>query len=384
MAKVRSPTRLGRFGAVRRLHVVLGWVIALWLLMMVGTGSLLLAKAQLKQAFAPPCPSGLSLPLPVALATIDRMFAGRVATVLPASAELCFHEVLFRGAAGGAYVDPATLEVAQSWGRNERLTDFLLELHRHLLLAEAGKAPVAALAIVTMLLTSLGLALALRNPQALSLRLRPLAYTPGALLMSHRNIGAIVAVPLSFMALSGWALTYPATAQSLLRWGFDDPVSEPPPLDAPEPGSIRWGAVMAAGARAFPGLEPRVVAWPSRPGEPIALRYRQPGEWAAKGFSIARVSPVRGRLLSRADALNGARSQRIFWALHPLHAGLLVWPVGALVVAAVGMGIAFSICLAITASVLRLGRDARRRSDAMPAGGGARPNRRLCRGAPFR
>lgn len=86
----------GCFAALRRAHVWLGWVVAAWLLMMAATGTGLLFKAQRLAVLAPPCAAGRPADLERALQVADQRFAGRVRLMIPASRELCQHQVIFR------------------------------------------------------------------------------------------------------------------------------------------------------------------------------------------------------------------------------------------------------------------------------------------------
>lgn len=307
--------------ALRKAHLWLGSATAAWLMLMAATGTVLLFKPQLKALTAPSCAAAPPRPLAEALPAIDRAFSDRVRLVVPASADLCLHEVIFRNAAGGAYVDPATLRPVRVWGHGGRPVDVVLELHRTLLLQDRGKPAIATLAAATLLLVTAGVVLALRRPGALSLRLWPLARQPGALLASHRNLGVLLALPLAFMAASGWAMTYPKTAQGLLAGALGERPAPARPAAAPEVGRAAWRAVLATATSAFPGHEPRVVSWPERPGGAIVVRFRQAGEWSPNGQSAATVAPVSGHLLARKDGLRGGRAAAIWAAIYPLHAG---------------------------------------------------------------
>lgn len=339
--------------ALRKIHLWLGWTTAAWLVLMAGTGTTLLFKTQLKALTAPPCPAAPTRPLPEALQAIDRNFPGRVRLVVPASAELCLHEVIFRDAAGGAYVDPRSLRPLRVWARGGRAIDVVLELHRSLLLRERGKLPVAILAVSTLALVLVGVALALRRPGALSLRLLPLAPTPGALLASHRNLGALLALPLAFMAASGWALTYPKAAQALIAGAVGGALPSPQKPRAQERGPIDWNVVMATAQAAFPGRVPRIVSWPGQPGAAVVVRFRQPGEWAPNGQSAASIAPVSGRLLARRDSRHDGRAARIWTAIYPLHAGKAPPWLGTVVLICVGVGLLSAAVVALSVQVRR-------------------------------
>ena len=352
---------------LRRVHLVLGWGVAAWLLLMAVTGMALAFKPQLKAWVAPHAETAPPRPLADALATVDTLFPGRVRLMTPASPELPLHEVIFRDAAGGAYIDPATLQVLQTWERNGRPTDVLLELHRHLLLDKAGKLPTAVFAATTLALTFIGLALALRRPGALSFRIWPLAAMPGALLAAHRNLAVALFLPLTFMAASGWALTYPKPAQKLLGQVFGDGPPPVPPAGLGEAGPVNWRAALASANAAFPNLPPRVISWPAKPQDPVTIRFRSSGEWAHKGQSTAYLAPVSGKLAGRIDGRRVGRSLQVFGGLHPLHAGHVPDGPGQFLIVGLGVGAIGIVGMGACANLIRARRPRPRRYRKSPA-----------------
>jgi vanillate O-demethylase ferredoxin subunit len=342
------------WSALRRAHRWLGWGVAAWLILMAASGTALLFKPRLKVLTAPPCPAGPSRPLAEALGAIDGAFPGKVRRVLPASGGFCLHEVVFRNDAGGAYVNPVSLRPVRVWGRDGRAVDAILDLHRALLLGGRGKAAVTVLALSTLALVLGGAFLALRRPSALSLRVWPLAATPGALLSSHRNLGILLALPLSFMAVTGLAMTYPKAAQAIIARAVGEHPA-PRPVAAREVGPIAWKAALTTADAAFPGLQPRAVSWPARPGGPIEVRFRQAGEWSTGGQSVATVTPVSARLIARGDARKGSRATRIWDAVHPLHAGQAPAWIEVVVLVCVAASLMLSVAFAISSHWRRLG-----------------------------
>lgn len=316
------------------------------------TGGALLFKEEILAATAPPCTTGRPTSLDQVLRTVDQRFPGRVRLLITAAGPLCQHQVVFRDQEGGAYIDPVTLRTAATWRQNGRPTDILLELHRHLLMADAGKLPTAVLACAAFLLSALGLALAVLRYRALSLRVWPLALRSGALLASHRNLGVLLALPLMFMAFSGWAMTNPNISKRL----FAAEVSQPAVADGT--ATISWGAVLRGGAGAFPGMAPTVVTWPGKPGEPVVLRFRQSGEWQPRGQSSATLDRA-GRLVARTDALAEGRGFKAWGALYPLHSGKVAGWVGLAVVGVTALGLALLVVLGLGANALRARRPSR-------------------------
>jgi uncharacterized iron-regulated membrane protein len=379
----KGTRRMWKWSMLRQAHLWLGLSVAAWLVLMAATGTALVFRPQLKALTAPPCSAQPARPLAEALQAIDRAFPGKVMRVLPASADLCLHEVDFRNGAGGAYVDPASLRPLRVWGRDGRAVDAILDLHRALLLGGNGKLPVAVLAGSTLLLALVGFVLALRRPGALSLRVWPLAMNPGSLLASHRNLSVLLALPLCFMATTGLAMTYPKEARALIGAAVGEHPVSSRTVASHEAGPIQWRAALTAADAAFPGLEPRAVIWPARPGQAIEMRFRQAGESAPFGQSAATVSPVSGRLLARRDGHKASRATRIFAAIHPLHTGQAAPWLGAAVLVCMAASLILSVAFAVGAQVKRLTCARSRRAPAKVARMGA-PGRRAPASEPVR
>lgn len=331
----------------RKLHLWLGWALAAWLLMLALTGGALLFKDEILAATAPGCAAGRPASLEQSLRIVDDRFAGRVRFLIPAGGAFCHHQVIFRDQQGGAYIDPVTLRTVATWRQNGRPTDVLLELHRHLLMADAGKLPTALLAGAAFLQATVGLALALLRHRALSLRVWPLALRPGALLASHRNLGGLVALPLMFLAFSGWAMTYPKLSKRLFAAEASQPAGS-----GGTSATISWGLVLHGASAAFPRLPPTMVTWPAGPGEPVVLRFRQSGEWQPRGQSSATLDGA-GRLIARTDALAEGPGFKAWGALYPLHSGKVAGWLGLSVVGVTAFGLVWLLTLGLGANLLR-------------------------------
>jgi uncharacterized iron-regulated membrane protein len=201
--------------------------------------------------------------------------------------------------------------------------------------------------------------LALLRRQALSLHLWPVALRrPGALLASHRNLGMLVALPLMFMAFNGWAMTYPKLSKRL--FGAED--SQPSGPGGPY-ATISWRSVLQPTSAAFPGLPPTMMTWPGEPGEPVVLRFRQPGEWQPRGQSTATLDGS-GRLVARTDALAARPGFKAWGALYPLHSGKFAGSLGQAAVGLTAFGLVSLLALGIRASALRAWRPSTARRTA--------------------
>lgn len=328
-----SPPRRRWRPVLGRTHRLFGLVLSLWLLLIGATGALLAFKedwlrlTQPGAAGPPPRPEALT---PAGLArraaAAEAAFgAGRVRALVLAGPAIALDQVYLRDHAGGGYLDPGTGAVVARWAAGERAVDVLFELHHALLLGEAGKTAVGIIGLLGAALVLSGLVLSWPALRRLRGAVWPRAATRPALLVAHRELGLLAALPLLVLMLTGAAVVFPVTARFLLGGGMPAAPAMAEAAAAPAPaaaaaGGIAWQAVFAAALARFPEAAPRVVAWPPAPGGPVVVRLRQPAEWHPNGRTTIHMTAA-GGLVGVRDAVAAPLGDRLVDSAYPVHAG---------------------------------------------------------------
>lgn len=207
----------------------------------------------------------------------------------------------------------------------ERPETFLFDLHHHLLLGETGELISGWLGIAATLFCITGLILWWPTRQTFRLRVLPQRFTRPAVILHHRDIGAVLALPILLAAITGALMVLKPLGQAVLAplspaaevaaWQAKPPAS--PSATAPD-----WPAILAAAQRRFPDAEPRMIIWPKTPGEAVTIRMRRPAEWHPNGRTTVTLAGD-GTVLAARDATAAPLALRAGNALYPLHSARL-------------------------------------------------------------
>ncbi|MBI1403330.1 MAG: PepSY domain-containing protein [Porphyrobacter sp.] len=226
---------------------------------------------------------------------------------------------------GGAYLAHDGTVLARwpdAWGRPET---FLFDLHHHLLMGETGEVLSGWLGLAAILFCVTGLILWWPTRRTFRLRALPPRMTRPAIILHHRDIGAVFALPILLAAGTGALMVLKPLAEAVLA-----PLSPsaevaawqaPPPKtaeDAPTAQRPDWPALLAAAQARFPDGAVRILSWPKAPGEAVTIRMRRPSEWHPNGRTTLRLA-ADGTVLSARDAPAAPRALRASHALYPLH-----------------------------------------------------------------
>lgn len=327
-------------------HRLLGLAVSLWLLLIGATGALLAFKDDWLRAVQPGAagpapPAGTLTPMGLAARAVaaEAAFgADRVRSLVLAGPSLALDQVYLRGHAGGGYLDPVTGAVVARWAAGERAVDVVFDLHHALLLGEAGKTAVGTVGLLGAVLVLSGLVLswpAIRRPRGI---FWPRTATRSALLVVHRELGALAAVPLLVSMLTGAAIVFPAASRVLLGGAPAPPVPATARPTPPAAGTD-WQAVFVVARARFPDAEPRAAVWPGAPGGPATVRLRRPPEWHPNGRTAVRVG-AGGTLDGAVDAVAAPFGDRVVDGAYPVHAGKVGGLPYKLLVASVGLSLA--------------------------------------------
>lgn len=230
-------------------------------------------------------------------------------------------------------LDPTLLRITgeRNWGEpgltRPLLMPTLFHIHRYLVAGDTGKVVVAATGVALILIVLSGLLVwwprmtwaAARH--ALTVR-HGGSWTRFSFQL-HRCAGFFMAPVLLVSALSGIYFNMPQWVKPFIH--ALAPIAPAPKVAAGSAadgaGAPLAAAVISAQA-AFPQARVSRVSLPARPGQPIEIRMRQPGELRG-GPGATRISsdPGNGRVLSVIDPERARGGDRLLSWMFPLHTG---------------------------------------------------------------
>ncbi|MCL9998501.1 MAG: PepSY domain-containing protein, partial [Erythrobacter sp.] len=301
---------------LRIVHRWLGGLVGLGLAVLGLTGAALLWKPWwVGVPLAARAPSGEEV---LAIITAAQELGASYVT-LP-SAEFGAAQAGLPDGAGGYLAHDGTL-LARWQSVWERPETFLFDLHHHLLLGETGEVISGWLGIAAILFCVTGLILWWPTRRTFALRAWPQRFTRPAVIRHHRDIGAVLALPILLAAVTGALMVLKPLGQAVVA--PLSPAAEvaawqakpPAPATAAAPD---WPAILTAAQRRFPDAEPRMIIWPKTEGEAVTIRMRRPAEWHPNGRTTLTLA-ADGTVLAARDATAAPLALRAGNALYPLH-----------------------------------------------------------------
>lgn len=246
---------------------------------------------------------------------------GELSRITFASAEIGLHQAIYTDGSG-AYLNQ-TGEIVERWtsiwGRPEL---WMFDLHHFLFAGEIGKLVTGVLGLLGIFFVLSGAILWWRTRRTFAFRLWPARMTRSAIVRQHRDLGVIAAPLLLLSLVTGAAMIFPVLADAVLApWsGASQPEQVAPHERTPrlEPG---WESMLEQAVRRYPDAELRRLQLPSRHGEPVVLRMRQPFEWTPNGRTYLQFDPSSAALTAIEDPARAATAEAIQEKLYPLHSG---------------------------------------------------------------
>lgn len=311
-------------GPIRLIHAWAGAVVALVLVVLGLTGSLLVLKEDWIRLTVPQARAEV-VPTPQALGAaaeaLEQARPGEIRTIAFAGPHLGVHKLYFRQAETEGYAS-AEGEVLAQWTGPTRAEAFLFDLHHYLLAGERGMivAGVTALAGAVMVLT--GLIVWFPAWRSFAWRMWPRSGRRRELLSAHRDVGIVFAVPVFVFCLTGGAIVFHDETRALLLAMFPH---EPEEVFAPPPGTgyIDWPKALAAAQAAFPDAQLRMASFPAQPGDPVSIRMKLPAEWHPNGRTVVKIDPATSTVLEATSAQSLGTAARISNAIYPIHAAFV-------------------------------------------------------------
>ncbi|KGB54992.1 PepSY-associated TM helix [Sphingopyxis sp. LC81] len=304
------------------LHRWTGGLIGL-LLALIGLSGALLAHADSLLTPVGQAPSR-NMALPDVVAEALRDPAPAVDYIIFASTDLPLHRIIYSDGSG-RYVDTGGVIVDHWQSQWERPELWLFDFHRHLFMGKGGETVTGIAALIGIAFVVSGALLWWQRRYMFAPRLWPVRMTEPAILRHHRDLGVLLAplLILSFvtgamMALKpvGLALVSPWSSASEIAAATAGPTTISRLLAAPPD----WHAMVSEARRRFPDAEIRLIGFPARPGDPILIRMRRPGEWLPNGRTSLWFASEGGHLVKALDADTLPAGAKILDRVYPLHA----------------------------------------------------------------
>lgn len=349
-----------------QIHKVLGLALGLWFLLMGVTGSLLVYYRGLEARLDARLREQPGVTAPAKIAEVHRTLVaahpqrgtGWRIEVPPRPGEPVTARFLKPVETQGAYfapllatTDPSgrTLVANRFWG--ETPGTWIYDLHFSLLGGELGVKVVGwgGVALAASLVSGLVIWWPARGRWRQALRLRRGVSTVRRVYDLHTVFGALGAVLLLILALTGSALALPDLVKPMIASVSPlTPVlrpAVPPPAEAAGP-RLDADAAIARAVQAFPGAQVRWIDTPATDGGLYRIRLRQPGEPGDRfPDTLVWIDSTRGEIVARRDPRHFSAGDTVWQWMHPLHSGEGFGPVGRLLVCLCGV---LPVLLAVT------------------------------------
>jgi len=313
---------------IRTVHAWAGLTLALLLILSSVTGTLLLWKDEYVMLTIPEARVNFT-PEPRALAriaaAIEATFENNdILRIQFATAEFPLSKVTLYDT-NYAYVD-IDGRVVEQWHMNDRIEEWLYDLHHRLLLDDIGLTIVGLAAIALVILVLLGVITFIPLRRLFSRGIWPAGLSSGALVISHRNLGIVLALPLLLTLVTGITLAFPFEVEELLLEDLRRSQEYSDAMvvgidDITGPGTGDWLPAMERTLAVFPGAVIRTASVPSGFSAHRIIGVQQPGAWNRTGLSLAYIDEELGYMDLRIDARGVPLVERLVNLGYPLHTG---------------------------------------------------------------
>ena len=312
---------------IDRIHRWTGAVIGLLLAVLGLSGTLLLYEDAWLRATVPHAAAPLMNDPEARIAAVERLMA----TSSPQPANIIFPSDSLRlfkltySDTTGAYADQSGNIVLRWTSKWDRLELWLFDLHHHLWMGDVGATAAGILASMGVGFIITGLMLWWRTRRTFAFRLLPSRLSRLHITRHHRDLGAVTAPLLLVATLTGAMLTLRPVADFLLsplspRGTIADSLAPPTVHGGSMTAQFDWRTTLQTVHTAYPDAELRTIGIPTRVGQLLRIRMRQPAEWLPNGRTIFWFEPADGRLVETRDARTLPLATRAFNLVYPIHA----------------------------------------------------------------
>tara|TARA_R110000824_G_scaffold401796_1_gene616741 strand:+ start:6453 stop:7523 length:1071 start_codon:yes stop_codon:yes gene_type:complete len=215
--------------------------------------------------------------------------------------------------------------ILDQWVQNDRFEEWLYDLHHRLLLDDLGLTIVGLMGMAMSILVLAGIISFLPFRRSFRQGFWPKGTSRTTLLVSHRNIGIIEALPLLMTLVTGAVLAFPEQGERYLlepfrgdeySMDFSDNIDG---LSGDNSGD--WLPVIQRSLDSFPGASVRSAELPNDFSPYRIIGMQQAGELHPEGLSKIYIEAEGGWMDLRIDAQNQHVSERLYNTAYPLHTG---------------------------------------------------------------
>ena len=313
---------------IRTLHAWGGLTLALLLMLASITGTLLVWKEDYVKLTTPaaqvdfePTPAALA---PIAQAIEDHFDNNDILNVQFATAEFPLSRVTLIDT-NYAYVD-SNGNVVDQWHMNDRIEEWLYDLHHRLLLEELGLTIMGVSAMAAVILVVLGVITFVPLRRHFNKGILPSGFNRFALINSHRNLGIIITLPLLLTLVTGITLAFPFQVEDMfleelrrteaysdaMVVGIDEITGE---------GTGDWLPAFERTLAVFPGATIRSTSVPGGYSAHRVIGVQLPGQWNRVGTSHVYIDSEMGYMDLRIDSGGFPAIEQVYNTFYPLHTG---------------------------------------------------------------
>ena len=211
------------------------------------------------------------------------------------------------------------------WKGNERIEDFLLDLHHRFLLGNTIGLNIAGFSGLLLLpLMLVGLWLWWPRRKVMRFGLLPKKLDRSALMRRHSNLGATAILPIFALAISGVILVYPDQSRQVLLTPFVTKSDYEQQIDRLSGKQYaHWQSVLERVNNLYPLSKVRWVSPPSEDYPNMIVGVQQHSAWNTTGQTAVYFDSKSGIMDGNANALLNSTLERVYNFSYPLHTGKL-------------------------------------------------------------
>lgn len=229
---------------------------------------------------------------------------------------------------GIVYVDPFTGNELGRRAETEGFVNVVFKLHSSLWMGSTGKAILAFVALIYLLLLISGLVLWWPRSGKPNLRIELRKGLSRALYDLHRVGGASLGILIAFSILTGAYMAWRPLGGFVTTLSGVRPMHAPvlPPASKPPRPTLPLDTLVARAQAQFPHATIGLIQFPAQPTAALRVRLKLPDDPHPNGLSSVWIDQFTGDVLAarRWDALDpGARAVAV---VYPLHTGELGGP----------------------------------------------------------
>ncbi|WP_268970619.1 PepSY-associated TM helix domain-containing protein [Undibacterium curvum] len=218
----------------------------------------------------------------------------------------------------------------------------LFHVHRYFLMGDIGKTLMAVTGLVLLLSCLQGLLLwlpaASRQAWKKSITVHWRGSLPALLYSLHRSAGALLALLLMMLGLTGIYFNQPGWLSPV----FPAQVRKLPDAApaATTTQALPLTALLAIAQQAFPDARISRISLPASAGKPLEIRLHQAGELRKEdGATRISLDPYSGAIRQMIDPLKMQGSERWVSWFYPLHSGEIGGTAGRILISLCGLGL---------------------------------------------